>query len=327
MMHKSQIDAAQAASRKAGDSAGYDFSEYFTAIAPQIKAADYAVVNLETPLGGKPYAGYPCFCAPDSYADALADAGFDLLLTANNHTLDRRDRGLKRTCDLLNARGYDHIGTYRNKAQRDSLLPLIRDIRGFKVAFLNYTYGTNGINVQDDVVVDYIDRDVIRRDILAARQKGAEIVCAAVHWGLEYQLLPHSTQKSLAKFLVDQGVDLVIGGHPHVIQPIEMRTDTTGRRQLVAYSLGNFVSGMKTRDTRGGAMLEVRLSRDSAGKAVVKDAGYTLVFTVPAGAGRNFRLVYADSCDAKAWHTHARAFAASARKIFNKHNISVPEKR
>lgn len=300
MMHKSQIEAAQTASRKAGDPSGHDFSEYFAAIAPQIKAADYAVVNLETPLGGKPYAGYPCFCAPDSYADALAAAGFDLMLTANNHMLDRRDRGLKRTCDLLAARGYDHLGTYRNHAQRDSLLPLIRDIRGFKVAFLNYTYGTNGIKVQGDAVVDYIDRDLIRRDIRAARSKGAEIVCAAVHWGVEYQLLPHSSQTSLAKFLVDQGVDLVIGGHPHVIQPMEMRTDTAGRRQLVVYSLGNFISGMKTRDTRGGAMLEVRLGRDSLGHAVVKDANYSLVFTVPPTSGRNYRLVYADSCDVPA---------------------------
>ena len=326
MMHKSQLEAAQAASRRAGDGKGYDFSEYFSAIKPQIAAADYAVVNLETPLGGAPYSGYPCFCAPDRYADALADAGFDLMLTANNHTLDRRDRGLKRTCATLSARGYDHTGTYPDPAARDSLVPFIRDIKGFRVAFLNYTYGTNGITVQGDAVVDIIDPGQMHRDISLARSRGAEIVCVAVHWGVEYQLLPHSSQTKLADRLVREGADLVIGGHPHVIQPMEMRTDSTGRRQLVVYSLGNFISGMRTRDTRGGAMVSVRLSRDSIGRAIVKDADYTLVFTVPGSQSRNFRLVYPDSCGDPAWTPQARAFAASARTIFDKHNRAVPEK-
>lgn len=326
MMHKSQLEAAQAASRRAGDTKGYDFSEYFAAVRQQIASADYAVVNLETPLGGAPYSGYPCFCAPDKFADALADAGFDLMLTANNHTLDRRDRGLRRTCDLLSSRGYDHTGTYRNHAQRDSLVPLIRDINGIRVAFLNYTYGTNGITVQGDAVVDLIDRDLMRRDIALARLRGAEIVCAAVHWGVEYKLLPHPTQKSLADFLLREGVDLVIGGHPHVIQPMEMRPDSAGRNRLVVYSLGNFISGMKTRDTRGGAMVSVRLARDPEGKAVVKSADYTLVFTVPPTRDSNCRLVYADSCDNASWLPHARAFASSARAVFSRHNSGVPER-
>lgn len=327
MMHKGQIDAAREAARRNGDPSGHDFSECFSSVRNQIAAADYAVVNLETPIGGGSYSGYPCFCAPETYADALADAGFDMMLTANNHTLDRRDRGLKRTCDILSGRGYDHVGTYRNAAQRDSVTPVIRDIKGFKVAFLNYTYGTNGITVQGDAVVDYIDRDRMRRDIVLARENGAEIVCAAVHWGVEYQLLPHPTQKSLADFLLREGADLVIGGHPHVIQPMEMRADSTGNKKLVVYSLGNFISAMKTRDTRGGAMLNVRLTRNADGKAVVKDADYSLVFTVPASSGHNFRLVYADSCNTGQWKTHAEAFAASARAIFGKHNRDVPERR
>ena len=129
MQHKAQIDAA---SRGGGV---YDYSDCFKALSPYISDADYAVVNLETPLGGEPYSGYPCFSAPDSYLDALTDAGFDMMLTANNHTLDKRDRGLVRTLDKLDERNVTHLGTYRNAAERDSVLPMIVDIAGFKVGF------------------------------------------------------------------------------------------------------------------------------------------------------------------------------------------------
>lgn len=320
MMHQAQIDAAR---RQDGT---YDFSSYFTAIAPQVAAADYAVVNLETPLGGPPYSGYPCFCAPDSYADALQQAGFDLFLTANNHMLDRRDRGLRRTVATLRDKGCHHAGAYRDAAQRDSLVPLLEDVNGFRVAFLNYTYGTNGITAASGAVVDYIDRRQMRRDIARARAAGAELVCAAVHWGVEYQLLPHASQTALAAFLVDEGVDMVIGSHPHVIQPLEMRRRADGRNALVCYSLGNLISNMKTRDTRGGALLHVTLRRDSAGRALVSDAAYTLVFTLPAGGGKNFRLAHPDSVTSAPWRAHAQSFATRARQIFTKHNIRVPEK-
>ena len=322
MMHKGQLAAARASD------GSYDFSGYFAQIAPQISDADYAVVNLETPLGGAPYSGYPCFCAPDAYADALKGAGFDMCLTANNHTLDRRDRGLRRTTDVLTAKGIDHIGTYRNSTQRDSVLPLIKDINGFHIGFLNYTYGTNGIQIQGDVVVDYIDRERISRDIARTREGGAELVCVAIHWGDEYKLLPNRQQHQLADFLIGEGVDMVIGGHPHVIQPMEMRRDSTsGRNQLVVYSLGNFISDMKTTDTRGGAIVTAHISRDHSGRAKVDSASYSLVFTVPGRPGAsNFHLVYADSCTSAAYKPMAQAFARSARKIFSEHNIDVPER-
>ena len=139
MQHQSQLDN----SRRPDGS--FDYSHYFSAIEPYIKSADYAVVNLETPIGQKGYSGYPMFCAPAAYAKVLGDAGFDMLLTANNHTLDRRDRGLRHTYAVLDSLGVDHIGTYPSPAERNATLPFIRDINGFKVAFLNYTYGTNGI--------------------------------------------------------------------------------------------------------------------------------------------------------------------------------------
>lgn len=317
MMHAAQIEAA---CRRAGT---YDYSDCFEAVSPYVAEADFAVVNLETPLGGKPYTGYPCFSAPDSYAEALADAGFDLFLTANNHTLDKRDRGARRTIDELNRRGYAHLGTYHTQAQRDSVLPLMRNIGGINVAFLNYTYGTNGISPQGTIVVDYIDREKMAVDIRKARIKGAELVCVCMHWGVEYKLLPNAEQRSLANFLVEQGADMVIGGHPHVIQPMEMRADSTGRRSLVVYSLGNFISNMKTRDTRGGAMAKAWISRGPDGKARVDSARYKLVFTIPAQGADNFHLVFADSCAAPAWQGRCRDFNRSATAIFAKHNREV----
>lgn len=319
MMHQAQIDAA----RRSG--ATYDYSECFAAVTPAVSSADYAVVNLETPCAGGRYSGYPCFNAPASYPEALAKAGFDLMLTANNHCLDRRDKGLKATIRCLDSLQIVHTGTFLNPAERNRQVPLIRNIRGFRVAFLNYTYGTNGIRLTTDAVVDYIDRDRISRDIENARLCGAEIVCVCPHWGEEYSLLPSASQKALAAYMVDCGADLVIGSHPHVIQPMEMRRRPDGSKALVVYSLGNFISNMKTRDTRGGAVVRVHLVRDPEGHACVDTAAYALVFTVPAGGGHNFRLVPAqpDSVPAQ-WQTHCREFVRSATAIFSRYNTAVP---
>jgi poly-gamma-glutamate synthesis protein (capsule biosynthesis protein) len=316
MQHQVQLDAA----RRTGNN--YDYTDCFADVAPWVREADYAVVNLETTLGAKNFTGYPCFCSPDSYAKALKNAGFDLFLTANNHTLDRRDAGLRRTANVLDSLGVEHIGTYVNAAQRNERLPFVRNINGIKVAFLNYTYGTNGITVQGKVVVDYIDRALIKADIAAARRAGAEIIIAMPHWGVEYQLTENASQRSLAEFLHSEGVDVVIGGHPHVIQPMHLRN---GR--LVVYSMGNFISGMRTRDTRGGAAVKVHLKRDLSGKVYVESAGYRLFFTVP---GNQYRVKFIDADTdvnatvGTAWASQCRAFIASAQAVFNRHNTAVP---
>lgn len=318
MQHQSQLDNAR---RPDGS---FDYSHYFSAIEPYIKRADYAVVNLETPIGEKGFSGYPMFCAPAAYAKALGDAGFDMLLTANNHTLDRRDRGLRHTYAVLDSLGIDHIGTYPS-AVRSAVLPFIRDINGFKVAFLNYTYGTNGIRVQTDAVVDYIDTEKIRTDVRQAREAGAEIVVGCMHWGEEYRLLPSAAQRRLADRLENMGVNLIIGSHPHVIQPMELRSDSIGRRTFICYSLGNFISGMRTADTRGGALARIVLGRDSLGNARIDSASYRLVFTVAPWMGaKNFRLVdaFTDTVPDGA-RTHRRIFRDNALKIFNAHNKNV----
>lgn len=303
MMHQAQIDAARVAPGQ------YDYTACFEKIAPVVSEADYAVVNLETPLGASNFTGYPCFNAPVSYASALKDAGFDLFLTANNHTLDRRDKGLKFTVAALDSLGIPHLGTYRNEEERASRLPMIKEVKGFKIGFVNYTYGTNGISVQGDVVVDYIDSKRMAADIAALRDAGAEIVVAAMHWGEEYVLLPVKSERRLASELAALGVDVVIGGHPHVVQPIA-HVAAPGREKdmPVTYSLGNFISNMKTRDTRGGALAKVKLKRDSAGKAVVDTVFYELVFTVPPSASNKNFVVYPYDSVPPAWKPAAAAF-------------------
>lgn len=320
MQHERQIVAA----KSSGGS--YDYSGYYDEIRPYIESADFAVVNLETPLGGRPYSGYPMFCAPDSYAEELKNAGFDFILTANNHALDRRDKGLKRTLDALDRLELPHIGTFRNRTERDSLCPAIVDVKGFKIGMLNYTYGTNGIKIQNDAMVNYIDRQQIRKDIAKAKEKGAEIIAVCMHWGIEYVLLPNAEQKRLARFLEDEGVDLIIGSHPHVIQPMEMNyNDEFGKKVLTVYSLGNFVSAMRKDDTVGGAMVRVRIKRDDSGKATVDTATYRLVVVQPPSSSqKNFKVLPAEANFRKDFQPKKNQFVRRATEIFRKHNKNVP---
>ncbi len=313
MMHEGQIKAA------CTTEGTYDFSGYFSSLQSYVESADLAVINFEASLGGKPYRGYPCFSAPDEFLSELKSAGFDFCLLANNHILDRRDRGLRRTISVMDSLEMTYAGVWNNQAERDSLVTRIVDVNGFKVSILNYTYGTNGIPVQGDVVVDYIDLDKIASDVSAARANDAEIVAVCVHWGDEYKLLPNTSQKQLADRLIDLGVNMVIGGHPHVVQPMEMRKGLDGKPALLVYSLGNFVSNMKTDNTRGGAMLRVRLERDSAGAAQVASAAYSLVFTEPAHGEQNYRVVPAHQSNMQ----HAKVFRKNAEALFSKYNRGV----
>lgn len=322
MQHQAQLDKA----RELGNG-DYDYSDCFTLIAPTIKEADYSVCNLEVPLGGGPtYTGYPAFSAPDSYALALKDAGFDMMLTANNHCLDRRDRAANRTLNALDSLDVDHIGTFHSVEDRDTLAPFIKDINGFKIAFLNYTYGTNGIEPQGNIEVALIDKNKIKNEIDKAKVQGAEIIVVAMHWGIEYVLLENEAQRKLADFLIECGADLIIGGHPHVIQPMEIvRNEKENKDVLVVYSLGNFISNMKTADTRGGAMVWAKLGRDDKGKAVFKSADYDIFFSAKPEKGTNFRVIpgWQEELIPESQMAHWNIFKRGALKIFDKHNVNV----
>lgn len=252
MQHEAQIRAA-----KNGEGI-YDYSNNFKYVRSYIRSADIAVGNLEVTLGGAPYRGYPAFSAPDEFLYAIRDAGFDVLMTANNHCLDRGRSGLERTVKMLDSLKIKHAGTYVNKEERIHNYPLLVEKNGFKVVFLNATYGTNGISVKEPNIVNFIDREQLKCDIIKARLMKPDIIIAFMHWGVEYKTVPSSEEINLAKWLVDMGVDHVIGSHPHVIQPVDVIGDAVSpQKHLVAFSLGNYISNMSARHTDGG--LSVKL--------------------------------------------------------------------
>lgn len=271
MMHQTQIE-----NTLSGDT--FDLGGYFSKIEREVQAADIAFVNLEVTLGGKPYTGYPAFSAPDAFAVALREAGFDFFLLANNHCLDRGGKGLARTLHTLDSLEIRNTGIFRDADERLRSYPLLLRKNGFRLVILNYTYDTNGIRVNAPRIVNYIDTLQIKADIQEAKLFNPDFIIANMHWGLEYRQLPSSEQRRLSDWLVKEGVDLIIGSHPHVIQPMEIRRDEQGTPvNLVVYSLGNFISNMSEENTDGGAMVKVVLGRKGLKRYIVS-AQYALVY-------------------------------------------------
>ncbi len=322
MQHQTQIDAAKT-------SAGYDYSDCFKYLKDEISAADVAIGNLEVTLAGKPYTGYPAFSAPDEFAYALKDAGFDIFLTANNHSLDRGKRGLERTILMLDSIGIPYLGTYANENERKQKYPYLLEKNGFRIALLNYTYGTNGIEVEAPNIVNYINREQIACDIKEAKLLSPDAIIANMHWGEEYKQLPSRQQIELADWLIGQGVDHVIGSHPHVVQPVELRSDSlSGKQNVVLYSLGNFVSNMSAPHTDGGMMFKLTLEKDSVTR--VADAGYSLIWTErPLLSGKKNFVLYpinfnTDSLT-QASSNKLNNYKEETRNLLDKHNVGVSE--
>jgi len=268
MEHMQEITSARIDSTD-----GYDFGPVFQYIAPIIKKPDIAVANLETTFGGKPYSGYPQFSAPDTLAWFLKRAGFNLIVDANNHAADKGTKGILGTIDGLNRIGLTHTGTFKDSLERAKTYPLIVEKKDIKLAFLNYTYGTNGIIVHPPVIVNYIDTTQIKLDIETAHKKKADAIIVVFHWGIEYQRMPNEEQRRLAKFCLAHGIDVVIGSHPHVIQPAFWEVfrkpgDTIDRKGLVLYSLGNFVSAQVDRYKDGGMIFSITLKKNRFTKAI-----------------------------------------------------------
>ncbi len=322
MQHQGQINAARTAK-------GYDYSTCFEYVKEEISRADLAIANLEVTLGGKPYKGYPAFSAPDEFLTAIHNAGFNVLVTANNHSLDRGRPGLERTIQLIDTLKIPHAGTYINSEAREKEYPLLLEKNGFRIALLNYTYGTNGIPVTPPNIVNYIDTTIIAKDIETGKALKPDAIIACMHWGIEYQSLQNKEQKFLADWLLRKGVDHVIGSHPHVVQPIEVRTDSlTNDKHLIVYSLGNFISNMSARRTDGGLMVRMELVKDSTTR--LNNCEYSLVWTArPMQSGKkNHQLLpinlSADSIPLQARNS-LKIFTNDARTFFSKHNQGIKE--
>lgn len=272
MQHQSQINAAR-------NKDGFNYSTYFEKVKDKITDADIAVVNLEVTLAGKPYRGYPQFSAPDEFAAELKNSGFDIFLTSNNHSLDRRKKGLERTIEVLDSLKVLHTGTFVDSIKRELYYPLMMIKNGIRIAMLNYTYGTNGIEATKPNIVNYIDKEIILKDIAAAKTMKADIIIANMHWGHEYKLMPNKEQKELTNFLIANGVKIVIGNHPHVVQPIDIRYDDERKIEaIVIYSLGNFVSGMKVVNTTGGMLANISISKEIDKEVTIDECSYSLVW-------------------------------------------------
>lgn len=256
MQHQSQLNAARLPDGTFSYGICYEYIKHY------IRPIDIAVANLETPIAGIPYSGYPNFCAPDSFLYAAKESGFDVMLLANNHCLDRGKKGVYRTLSLLDSIGMQHCGVYKDSTDRAKRHPLIIKKNGISVAILNYTYGTNGIPIPHPVIVDQIDKKTIENDIKRVRSIHPDVIIAAIHWGDEFTNKPNKEQQELADWLLQQGVDHIIGNHPHVLQPIEIRQDSmTPARNAVVYSLGNLISGMFARGRDGGAIVTLNLQK------------------------------------------------------------------
>lgn len=350
MQHKAQIDAAYDASGL------YHYDACFAKVKQRIQEADIAIGNLEVTLGGKPYSGYPMFSAPDAFLPALSEAGFDILLTANNHCLDRGKRGLERTILQLDSMKILHAGTYLNTHDRSKRYPLLIEKKGFRIALLNYTYGTNGIPVTAPNIVNYIDKEQIIKDIQSAQSSRPDAIIACMHWGDEYKLLPNREQQELADWLITQGVSHIIGSHPHVVQPMELRNNQM-QQHVVVYSLGNFISNMSAPNTDGGAIVSLTLEKQMLNTPIppripphsyapsfdtttlassfcrVAACTYSLVWTGRPNltGNKNFMLYPVDDASIPSLSTKARnklkIFTEATRKLFKEHNIGIEEEK
>ncbi|MGG0937761.1 CapA family protein [Brevibacillus centrosporus] len=273
MMHQEQLDASWNPGKKE-----YDFHSFFTNVVPLFREADWVIGNLETTMSGREagYSGYPMFNSPAELATTLKDVGFTAVSTANNHSLDRKEPGVLKTIQHLDQAGILHTGTFASPAERDEPLLLKKD--GFTLALLSYTYGTNGIPIPagKPYLINLIDPAQIKKDIARAREKGADLVAVALHFGVEYQRLPNEAQKKTAELCIQYGADLILGAHPHVVQPYEWKTVTLedGREHkgLIAYSLGNFISAQRWDYKDVGAILRMTLHKSETGVASIESA-------------------------------------------------------
>jgi len=289
MGHTTQINAAKREAR----GKGYDYKPFFKHLKPYISGADLAVINLEHTLAGEPYAGYPQFSSPDESIYAIKDAGFSLIATANNHSLDRGKQGLERTLSVLKSIKLKYFGMYKDTLEKNRTYPLFIEKNGITLAFLNYTYGTNELVEEAPNIVNRIDTAQIAADIKKARLAFPDFIIAFMHWGNEYELKESEEQRELAKFMAWKGVNLIIGSHPHVVQPFD-KIFVPGSRDSVPviYSLGNFISNQRDRYKDGGIMFEVTLQKNN-NKTKVTDYGYMpfWVYRFSKGDGNAFRML------------------------------------
>lgn len=277
----------------------YDFSYVFEDVSYYIRNSNIAIANLETTFAGEEigYSNYPRFNTPDALAYDLKELGIDVLSTAGNHSLDYGFNGLSRTIDVLNSADISHLGTYKTAEDQEKIL--FKYVKGIKIAFINYSYGTNGIPVPEgkDFCINLIDEDAIKEDVEKAKSQNADIIIACMHWGTEYNTSPNDTQKDLADFLFKNGVNIILGGHPHVLQNMEKRTvtleDGTTQDGFIVYSLGNFICDQNAKNTRSSIILDLTITKHTNNSVTIDNIDYIPIYMYKnnSSSGKKMKLL------------------------------------
>lgn len=296
MCHNSQYKDAY--NSKTGS---YDFSYVFEDIKNYINSADIAIGNLETTFAGKEkgYSNYPRFNTPEQLAVDLKEFGIDVLSTANNHCMDTNYTGLVSTLKYLDEAGIDYAGTNATREEQQEIL--VKDVSGIRIAFLAFTYGTNGITIPTDksFSVNLIDDKLILQQIELAKKENPDLICVNMHWGIEYQTKQNSEQERLANLLFQNGVDIILGSHPHVLQPMEKKNitleDGTTKDCFVIYSLGNFMSGQTKANTKNSVILNIDITKNGETEKITLDkVEYVPIYMYRSSTGTTQRYKVID---------------------------------
>ncbi len=329
MGHEPQIKSAYNEETKT-----YNYDAVFAQVLPIIKENDFGIGNLEVTLAGKPYTGYPTFSSPDALVASCKKSGIGVLVTANNHSCDSGKKGIIRTLDVLDSLQILHTGTFRDEKEREDKNLLVLEKNNIRVGILNYTYGTNGIPIPEPTLVNLLDTITISSDIEKSKKWNLDKLIAFVHWGNEYQQKPNKIQKDMATFLFEKGVDIIIGSHPHVVQPMEYFPPEEGKKErFLAYSLGNFVSNQRKVNTDGGIMVKLVLEKDET-KTQITEKGYYLTWVHKYLIGKKYRYEIISCSQAEQGNYEClnteeakqiEVFITNSRKLFDENNINVAE--
>ena len=302
----------------------YDFSYVFENVKEYTNKADVTIANLETSFADAPYSNYPTFNSPASLATALKDIGIDIITTAGNHCLDKGFKGLSETIDVLDKYEIEHLGTYKTAEDQEKLF--VKDLNGAKVAFIDYTYGTNGIPVPTgkEFCVNIIDKEKIKNEIEKAKDQKVDVIIACMHWGQEYHTTQTKEQEDLADFLFQNGVDIIIGNHPHVIEPFETKEvtmpDGTKKQCFVAYALGNFTADQNYANTRDSIIINLKITKKADGTVSIDSSDYIplYIYKNPALSIKKFKVIDLKTAIEKYENGTDKSIGATAYNLFKK---------
>ncbi len=325
MGHQDQIDAAYDSINNS-----YNYASCFKYISASLSDADFTIANLEVTLGSKPYSGYPQFSSPPEFAKAIKDAGIDILSTANNHSVDKSKAGIEKTISILDSLNIQHIGTYISPKEKNILSPLIIKKNDIRIALLSYTYGTNSLVAPKPCIVNYLDSTTILNDIKSVKKDSIDAIIAFVHWGTQYKNFPNNTQKNWFNYFKSLGVKIVIGSHPHVVQPMIWNKKDSS---LVVYSLGNFISHQRTFPRDGGAYVKIILRKHN-NIISIEDVKYSLswVYEPLENGKKNYYVLPASEFEKKPSffnrqkdYTKMMRYIKHARGHLDSNNINIME--